>query len=326
VSNLQRMLQVQVGGRKENHTWEQLWDPPANLSTAIDNFAVQTIRVRTRFSTVIEATHMSSCQVLWELLAGNIVHFEVETREETNEVGSSSSAPVQLRNEWGGEPAHLTALQELGKLAMVSNKSGEDRVRRIKLDNIKHLKEKLGLLCENKEQVDVPGSFNLISANVLPKLKEILQGLFSSNPLDNNHEDSKGDMKNQESSEHGRNSSASIGNGLRTDHVALHQIEESQEKALWRGPAPRPEFAGGRGMPNPNCQPLVVETPPKALSKHQPIQTSSVHHPSKIQHSEGYKYPKCNIIDGDLLEVDPFVILTHLLLSVSTFFAILFCL
>ncbi|KAH9567603.1 hypothetical protein CY35_03G035000 [Sphagnum magellanicum] len=315
VSNLQRMLQVQVGGRKENHTWEQLWDPPANLSTAIDNFAVQTIRVRTRFSTVIEATHMSSCQVLWELLAGNIVHFEVETREETNEVGSSSSAPVQLRNEWGGEPAHLTALQELGKLAMVSNKSGEDRVRRIKLDNIKHLKEKLGLLCENKEQVDVPGSFNLISANVLPKLKEILQGLFSSNPLDNNHEDSKGDMKNQESSEHGRNSSASIGNGLRTDHVALHQIEESQEKALWRGPAPRPEFAGGRGMPNPNCQPLVVETPPKALSKHQPIQTSSVHHPSKIQHSEGYKYPKCNIIDGDLLEVDPFVILTHLLLS-----------
>jgi hypothetical protein len=184
-------------------------------------------------------------------------------------------------------------LSEFGALLILA-----DRVRRIKLDNIKHLKEKLGLLCENKEQVDVPGSFNLISANVLPKLKEILQGLFSSNPLDNNHEDSKGDMKNQESSEHGRNSSASIGNGLRTDHVALHQIEESQEKALWRGPAPRPEFAGGRGMPNPNCQPLVVETPPKALSKHQPIQTSSVHHPSKIQHSEGYKYPKCNIIDG----------------------------
>jgi hypothetical protein len=66
--------------------------------------------------------------VLWELLAGNIVHFEVETREETNEVGSSSSAPVQLRNEWGGEPAHLTALQELGKLAMVSNTSNEGEV------------------------------------------------------------------------------------------------------------------------------------------------------------------------------------------------------
>ncbi|CAM6028185.1 unnamed protein product [Sphagnum balticum] len=312
VSSLQRMLQVQVGGTKENHTWEQLWDPPANLSTAIDDFAVQTIRVRTRFSTVIEATHVSSCQVLWELLAGNIVHFEVETREETNEVGSSSSAPVQLRNEWGGEPAHLTALQELGKLAMVSNTSHEDKVRHIKLDNIEHLRKKLGLLCENKEQVDVPGSFNLISANVLPKLKEILQGLFPSDLVDNNHVDSKGDMKNQESSEHGRNSSASIGNGLTTDHVALHQIEESQEKAPWRGPAPMPEFAGGRGMPNPNCQPLVGETPPKALSKHQSIQTSFVKHPSTIQPLEGYKY---SIIDGDLLEVDPFAILMHLLLS-----------
>jgi hypothetical protein len=254
------------------------------------------------------------------------VHFEVETREETNEVGSSSSAPVLLRNEWGGEPAHLAALQELGKLAMVSNTSHEDRVRRTKLDNIKHLREKLGLSCENKEQVDVAGSFNLISANVLPKLKEILEGLFSSHPVDNNRVDSKGDMKNQESSEHGRNSSASIGNELRTDHVALHQIEESQEKAPWRGPAPMPEFAGGRGMPNPNCQPLVGETPPKALSKHQSFQTTSVKHQSRIQHLEGSKDLTCNIIDGDLLEVDPFAILTHLLLSVSTFFAILSCL
>jgi hypothetical protein len=86
-----------------------------------------------------------------------------------------------------------------------------------------------------------------------------------------------------------------------------------------------PEFAGGRGMPNPNCQPLVGETPPKVLSKHHSFQTSSVKHPS-TQHLEGYKYPTGNIIDGDLLEVDPFAILTHLLLSVSTFFAILFCL
>jgi hypothetical protein len=197
-------------------------------------------------------------------------------------------------------------LSEFGALLILA-----DRVRHMKLYNIWHLRKKLDWLCENKEQVDVPGSFNLISANVLPKLKEILQGLFSSHLPDNNCVDSKGDMKNQESSEHGRNSSASIGNGLRIDHVALHQIEESQEKAPWRGLAPMPEFAGGRGMPNPNCQPLVGETPPNALSKHQSFQTSFVKHP-------------CNIIDGDLLEVDPFAILTHLLLSVSTFFAILF--
>jgi hypothetical protein len=211
-------------------------------------------------------------------------------------------------------------LSEFGALLILA-----DRVRRMKLNNITHLREKLGSLCENKEQVDVPGSFNLISANVLPKLKEIFQGLFSSHKLDNSRVDSKGDMKNQESSEHGRNSSASIGNGLRTDHVALHQIEESQEKAPWRGPAPMPEFAGGRGMPNPNCQPLVVEIPPKVLSKHQSLQTSFVKPPSTIQHLEEYKYSTHNIINGDLLEVDPFAILTHLLLSVSTFFAILFC-
>ncbi len=45
------------------------------------------------------------------------MHFEVETREKINDSGSSSSAP-----------GHLTALQELGKLAMLSNTSGEGEV------------------------------------------------------------------------------------------------------------------------------------------------------------------------------------------------------
>jgi E3 ubiquitin-protein ligase UBR1/E3 ubiquitin-protein ligase UBR3 len=49
------------------------------------------------------------------------VHFEVETREKINDSGSSSSAPIRLRDAWGGEAGHLTALRELGKLAMLSN-------------------------------------------------------------------------------------------------------------------------------------------------------------------------------------------------------------
>jgi hypothetical protein len=49
------------------------------------------------------------------------VHFEVETREKINDSGSSSSAPIRLRDAWLGEAGHLTALQELGKLAMLSN-------------------------------------------------------------------------------------------------------------------------------------------------------------------------------------------------------------
>ncbi len=51
------------------------------------------------------------------------MHFEVETREKINDSGSSSSAPIRLRDAWGGEAGHLTALQELGKLAMLSNTS-----------------------------------------------------------------------------------------------------------------------------------------------------------------------------------------------------------
>jgi len=66
--------------------------------------------------------------VLWEVFAGNIVHFEVETRDEKNEVGSSSSSPIQLKDKWGGEVVHLTALQELGKLAMLSNKSDSGKM------------------------------------------------------------------------------------------------------------------------------------------------------------------------------------------------------
>jgi hypothetical protein len=59
------------------------------------------------------------CQVLWEVLALNIVHCELVTREE-DFASSSSSSTVQPKDQqtWGGRSAHWIALQELGKLAM----------------------------------------------------------------------------------------------------------------------------------------------------------------------------------------------------------------
>jgi len=59
-------------------------------------------------------------QVLWEVLASNITHCEVETREELQAVSTASHQPSNQRV-WGGETGHWIAMQELGKLAMVSN-------------------------------------------------------------------------------------------------------------------------------------------------------------------------------------------------------------
>lgn len=67
---------------------------------------------------------MPSIQVLWEGLALNIIHCEVETRDGyVMESASSSSVPEQLLDQhtWGGNPSHWIALRELGKLAMLSN-------------------------------------------------------------------------------------------------------------------------------------------------------------------------------------------------------------
>jgi hypothetical protein len=76
--------------------------------------------------------HVHLCQVLWEVLALNIVHCELVTREEgplkvdvasSSSSSSSSSSTVQPKDQqtWGGPSAHWIALQELGKLAMFIN-------------------------------------------------------------------------------------------------------------------------------------------------------------------------------------------------------------
>ncbi|KAH9557200.1 hypothetical protein CY35_07G072500 [Sphagnum magellanicum] len=93
-----------------------------SITNSITFFTSQTLLVRSNFATFKGDT--TSCQVLWEVLALNIVHCELVTREEgplkVDFASSSSSSTVQPKDQqtWGGRSAHWIALQELGKLAM----------------------------------------------------------------------------------------------------------------------------------------------------------------------------------------------------------------
>ncbi|KAH8933083.1 hypothetical protein BDL97_18G012900 [Sphagnum fallax] len=275
VLSFQRMQHVQKeGGTKDTFNLGELWNPQTNLSTTIDNFVAQILQVREGFRSLVKpkAVSIFRFQVLWEVFAGNIVHFEVETRDEKNEVGSSSSSPIQFKDKWGGEVVHLTALQELGRLAMLSNKSDSDTMKHLKSNNIQHLWQQLDKLCMTKEQlVDVYGSFDFISTHVLQKLREIFEGLFVYGQLlDHNDVESQKDMRNQEIYDHKKSVPTSVENGL-GDSISSYLTEKSQ--------------------------------------------INSVDYPS--QQFKTYKHPTTNILDGDLLEVDPFAILTHWLLSVQ---------
>ncbi|CAN5958280.1 unnamed protein product [Sphagnum jensenii] len=244
-SCLQRILDGQAeGSADENLSRRRLWDPWKKIVKAIDGFASQTVRVREKFCVMPEAKDVPSCQLLWEVFAGNIVHFEVETREKINDSGSSSSAPIRLRDAWGGEAGHLTALRELGKLAMLSNTIQADIVSEKKKEQLKRLWHDLALLCRNEKKMDAPGSFDLNSAPVWQHLMEILEKLF---PTDGSCSKREVDMK----------------------------------------------------------------------SGYEPQPSSGEYQPSTIPEIHKYEYMHPNFLEGPLLEVDPFAILTCLLLSVQ---------
>ncbi len=196
-------------------------------------------------------------------------------------------------------------------------------MKHLKSNNIQHLWKRLDKLCMTKEQlVDAYGSFDFISTHVLQKLREILEGLFVSGKLlDHNDVESQKDMKNQEIYDHKKSVQASIENGL-GDSISPYLIENSQEEAsLHRVPC-IPNIEDGKAMLKPDCGPMGVQNSHKVSSKHLPCQINSMDYPS--QQFEAYKHPTTNILDGGLLEVDPFAILTHWLLSVSTFFITLY--
>ncbi|KAH9544057.1 hypothetical protein CY35_13G097100 [Sphagnum magellanicum] len=304
-SCLQRILDGQAeGSADENLSKRRFWDPWKKIMKAIDGFASQTVRVREKFCVMLEAKDVPSCQLLWEVFAGNIVHFEVETREKINDSGSSSSAPIRLRDAWQGEAGHLTALQELGKLAMLSNTSDADIVSGKKKEQLEDLQEELALLCRNEKKMDAPGSFDLNSAPVWQHLTEILEKLFLP---DRNHPKIEVDMKNGEMSEDERSPQASIGDCPRTDVKTSPALEENRED-IHLHKSSTPHFQVGLGM--------SVETLHKGLSKDlSPQPNSGEYQPSPIPKIHEYEYMHPNFMKGHLLEVDPFAILTCLLLS-----------
>lgn len=196
-------------------------------------------------------------------------------------------------------------------------------MKHLKSNNIQRLWQELDTLCMIKEQlVYAYGSFDFISTHVLQKLREILEGLFvSSQLLDHNHVENKKDMKNQEIYDHKKSVPASIENGL-GDSVSSYLIEKSQEEASSHRVPCIPNIEGGKAMLKPDCGPMGVQNLHKVLSEHLPCEINSMDYPS--QQLEAYKHPTTNILYGGLLEVDPFAILTHWLLSVSTFFITLY--
>jgi hypothetical protein len=198
-----------------------------------------------------------------------------------------------------------------------------DTMKHLKSNNIQHLWRELDMLFMNKKQlVDAYGLFDFSSTHVLQKLKEIIEGLFVFGQLlDHNHVESQRNMKNQEIYDHKKNVQASVENGL-GDPISPYLIEKSQEEAsLHRVPC-IPNIEDGKAMLKPDCGPMGVQNLHKVFSKHLPCQSNSMDYPS--QRLEAYKHPTTNILDGGLLEMDPFAILTHWLLSVSTFFITLY--
>ncbi len=166
--------------------------------------------------------------------------------------------------------------------------------------------------------MDAPGSFDLNSAPVWQHLMEILEKLF---PTDGSRSKREVDMKNGEMSEDEISPQASIGDCPRTDFMTSPALEE---KEILLHKSSTPHFQGGLGMEHLEQPGLSVETLYKGLSKDLPPQPSSgEYQPSTIPEIHKYEYMHPNFMEGHLLEVDPFAILTCLLLSVSTFFPII---
>jgi hypothetical protein len=168
--------------------------------------------------------------------------------------------------------------------------------------------------------MDAPGSFDLNSAPVSQHLMEILEKLF---PPDNSHPKIEVDMKNREMSEDEIGPQASNGDCLRTDFITSPALEEYGGE-IHLPKSSTPHFQGGLGMEHLEQLGLSVETSHKGLRKYLPLQPSSgEYQPSKIPEIHEYEYMHPKFIKGHLLQVDPFAILTCLLLSVSTFFPII---
>jgi hypothetical protein len=177
---------------------------------------------------------------------------------------------------------------------------------------VKRLWHELALLCQNEKKMDALGSFDLNSAPVWQHLTEILEKLF---PPDSSHSNREVDMKNGEISEVEISRQASIGDCPRADFRTSPTSEEKREEIPFHKSS-TPHFQGGLRMEHLEQPGLSVETLHKGLSKDLPLQPiSRKYQPLTIPEIHEYEYMHPNFMEGYLLDLDPFAILTCLLLS-----------
>ncbi|KAL2641840.1 hypothetical protein R1flu_009427 [Riccia fluitans] len=107
--------------------WRKYWLTHQDLAECIRTFAAQCLRVRKKFlREPPDLDGLPLCQLLWETLAENIIHCEVETREgfTVRDIATSSSSTASAMpadtSLWRGDAAHWLGLTELGKLAMLT--------------------------------------------------------------------------------------------------------------------------------------------------------------------------------------------------------------
>nr|XP_024380592.1 E3 ubiquitin-protein ligase PRT6-like isoform X4 [Physcomitrium patens]PNR51519.1 hypothetical protein PHYPA_010706 [Physcomitrium patens] len=189
--SLSKMMQASLDDDLDNRPdhWMEFWNTCKTLPEALDQFAFQSLNVRSNFSKVEEASDLPKCPVYWEVFASNIAHCEVETREELVDVASSSTAlnPASDQRTWGGDSGHWIAIRELGKLAMVYNTLHRQKEVVSKGEKLKQMLLQISRFLPNREPLIHNEDFRSLFTSVydvLNRLQRITEEIFQSEEPD----------------------------------------------------------------------------------------------------------------------------------------------
>ncbi|KAG0562955.1 hypothetical protein KC19_9G186000 [Ceratodon purpureus] len=249
--SLSRLRQACVDDDLENQRehWMKFWDKCKNLRGALDQFAVQSLNVRSNFVNEAEAKDLPKCPVLWEVFASNITHCEVETREESQEVSSSSAASNQssYQRVWGGDAGHWIAIQELGKLAMVSNTLDKGQELASKRKKIEDMLTKISQFLRNRELSTLYDNLRSIFTSVHEALVRLQNTVEHAHHME---EPKHKEIMDEEIFRRPGKVEAldrPIPNGIFAPFSAYNI--DVQQRALWTSEPPMPEYYDARGMP-----------------------------------------------------------------------------
>ncbi|XP_024384261.1 E3 ubiquitin-protein ligase PRT6 isoform X2 [Physcomitrium patens] len=177
------------GVAETRQEWSGFWQANNNLKSAMECFCHQMLKVRKQSPNLHLniSSEFTISQALWEELALNVVHCEVETRDGFTmaESSSSSSAPSKRSEEciWGGDSAHWVALRDLGKLAILSNTLPDAVQDKGQWFNM--LRRSLGLV-GRRDKLSVADTATEPSPVLdgMDELERTIREIFPQNPLD----------------------------------------------------------------------------------------------------------------------------------------------